>query len=810
MRIALALIVKGSPEEAELLSRCLASVAPSKAVDGLFITRTHKTGEEPEEAVAQVVDVFRDSFKEVQLSDFEWVNDFAAARNFNFSQVPKDYDYILWCDADDIWRGLEKLKKMVKKNPHVDAFSFEYLYDWDDFNNPTVVHRKTQLLRNDGCFTWRGALHEDLDPNRAIDMYLVKGIDRMHLTNAERVAENFKRNLEIAKKEVDDNPDEPLTYWNLANSCFGISDYEGAMAAYNQFLELTESEDQKYLAYTRIADVYKSQGNRSECIKHYQLAIGLRPNLPDAYLQLAYAFFTFNAMDKSEEYCLQGLKRRPEPDRMIVYNPRDYDYNPLMLLARIYYEKNRPDLMVPVLEGCLKIYPEDKKLQNLVKEGKTLREELAAALTEVQRLEKIEDKDVLKKELDNLPAEIQSHPAVCVLRNKNFVKTESSGKDLVIYCGMTEHQWNPELFKTKGFGGSEEAVVNLAREWASLGWNVTVYNNCGHKPMREMYQKKDIRVTTDKGIAVEPPYYEVQYKPFWMWNYRDKQDVTILWRWVKPVDANINTTKLFIDVHDVIPEGEFTEKRLQIIDKIFVKTNFHRSLFPNVPDNKIAVIPNGFNIYPDDTIEKDPRLVINTSSPDRSMDVLPKLWKRVKEQVPEATMQWAYGFDVYKAAFANDPKKIEWMEKCIAEMNDAGIEQLGKLPQSEIGRLYQKASFLAYPTEFAEIDCISVKKAQAAKCLPIATDFGALDESIKYGVKVHSNKNKDNWNKPYQFHFGLEDEKAQDAWVDVMVRALRGETDIYGVYRDWEELPEWTAQFDWSKIAARWNEILCA
>lgn len=795
MRIALALIVKGTPQEAELLSRCLTSVASSKVINGLFITRTHKKGEEPESAIASVLDLYRGDFDDVQLSDFDWINDFSAARNFNFSQVPKDYDYILWCDADDVWRGLEKLRETVEENKGIDAFSFEYLYDWDEFNNPIVVHRKTMLVRNDGCVSWVGALHEDFEQSRSLEMYLVKGIERLHLTNGDRVAENAQRNLEIARSQAETDSEDPRSYWNLANSSFAVSNYEESRAAFEKFLDTTESEDEKYLAYTRIADVYKSQGDRSETIKHLQLAIGLKPNLPDAYFQLAYAYFSFGQMDKAEYYCLLGFKRRPEPDRMIVYNPRDYDYNPLRLLAHVYYEKNRPDLMVPILEQCLKIYPKDKKLQTLVKEGKIMKKELGDALEAAKRLGEIEDKEEMRKEMDKLPDSVKSHPAICVLRNKNFVKEESSGKDLVIYCGMTEHQWNPELFKTKGFGGSEEAIVNLAREWAKMGWRVTVYNNCGHTESQEY-------VMTN-ALYTKGQMMPVTYKPFWMWNYRDKQDVTILWRWVKPVDAEINTTKLFIDVHDVIPAGEFTEKRLKVIDKIFVKTNFHRSLFPNVPDEKIAVIPNGFDIYPDDTIEKDPLLVINTSSPDRSMDVLPKLWKRVREQVPQAHMQWAYGFDVYKAAFAADPKKMAWMEETIAAMNDAGIEQLGKLPQAEIGRLYQKASFLAYPTEFAEIDCISVKKAQAAKCVPVATDFGALDESIEYGIKIHSTKDKDTWAKPYQFHFGLEDKEAQDEWVNSMIELLSGSYKY-----TWNNLDEWTEKFQWSKIASRWNDIL--
>src|SRR5260370_39581923 len=70
-----------------------------------------------------------------------------------------------------------------------------------------------------------------------------------------------------------------------------------------------------------------------------------------------------------------------------------------------------------------------------------------------------------------------------IKRNTEYRKTASSGKDLVIYCGHTRHQWNPELFKTKGFGGAEEAVVYATRELAKLGRDIAGEHKCGHKPL---------------------------------------------------------------------------------------------------------------------------------------------------------------------------------------------------------------------------------------------------------------------------------------------------------------------------------------
>lgn len=771
IKLALALIVKGTDEEAALLDRCLASVAPH--MNGVFITITHKKGEKLNQKVEEVAKKYN-----AITSSFEWVNDFSAARNFNFEQVPKDYDYIMWTDADDIWRGIDKLKDTVLQNATVDAFGFWYYYDWDESRKPTIVHKKTMVVRNDGTFYWSGRLHEDLMARRMISPYLIEGIERLHLSSDKRHGENAVRNLEIAKEEAKVNSNDPRSYWNLANSFYGVADYDNARKNYEIFLEESESDEEKYLAHVRLADVNRSQNRREDAIKELQYAIGLEPMIPDAYLHLAHMFYDMGNYDKAEKYCIDGIQLKPYINNMIVYNPRDYDYNPMMLLANIYYHKNRPDRMLTLLEGCLQIYPDDANLKALVEECAREKEALREGLEAVEKLMKIKDKKKLKAAIDALPLSTRSHPSVVSLRNKHFVKQGSTGRDLVIYCGETTHMWNPETFKKEGIGGSEEAVIHLAQEWAKLGWNVTVYNYCGSE-----------RVIDGN----------VTFAPFWEYNYRDKQDVTILWRRLKPLDADINSSKIYVDLHDVIPEGEFTEKRLAKIDKIFVKSKFHRSLFPNVPDAKFEIVPNGLDIYADSSIKKDPYLIINTSSPDRSMDVLPRLFREVKKRVPKAKLQWAYGWDIFRASNQSNPKQLKWAEETQKEMDESGIETLGRLTQKEVGRLYQKGTIFAYPTEFAEIDCISVKKAQAAGMLAVTTDFGALAETNVTGIKIHSTKNKDTWNRPYQFHFGLEDKDAQKAWVEAVVHALKHPSK-----------PSPYEVATWPVIAKLWNHVFAA
>jgi len=422
-------------------------------------------------------------------------------------------------------------------------------------------------------------------------------------------------------------------------------------------------------------------------------------------------------------------------------------------------------------------------------------------------LQRIKDEKKLKTTIGCLPRVVASHSAIVSLRNARFVKETSSGRDLVISCGNTTHEWTPKMLTTngKGFvGGSEEAVINLSRELTKLGWNVTVYNNCGTKPITD-----PVACYGHDGV---PTHRIVTYRPSWERNLFDKQDVVILWRFPKPLDMPINAAKVFVDLHDTVAADEFTPERLERVTKILVKSKFHRSLFPNIPDHKIPLIPNGMDLSLLESslpIKRDPYLVINTSSADRSMDVLPKLFKEVKKRVPQAKLQWAYGWDVFKAARYKDKEeaktKRRWMKQTQKEMDEAGIETLGRLTQAEVGKLYQRASILAYPTEWPEIDCISVRKAQAAGCLPVVTDFGALAESAPFGWKVHSTKTKDTWNRPGQIHFGLEDDYSQHEWVDLCIKALQS-----GVPSDGAEMKEWSRQFEWKRIAAQWNEILTA
>lgn len=775
MKLALALIVKGSEEEAKCLDKCLENMSPH--VDGIFITSTYKKGEEPNEAVNRVCAKYG-----ANISYFQWTDDFSAARNYNFSKVPKDFDYVIWSDADDVWYGLDKLKATIEESPK-DSYSFWYFYAYDEYNQPNVAHKKTMVIKNDGCATWKGRIHEDLQPERDTTNFFVEGIQRQHRSNDKRFNESRIRNEKIAKKEFEESTiKDPRYLWNYGNALLHSGKYKQAVTQLTKFLETSESDEEKYLTKTRLTSAYMNLGKNKDAENEVLSAIGLRPTMPDAFFRAGEFYFSTGNWDKAEFYYLQGLVRKPSYSAIIVFNPRDYDYNPMMMLANVYFNKGRPDLALPVLKGCLKIMPENQYVKKLVEEMEVSTDELGKAIQLAKEIDAETDIEKKRKMILAVPQNLQPHPAIMMIRNKYFIKTESSGKDIAYYCGETTHEWNPILFKQKGFGGSEEAVINLSREWSKMGYNVTVFNNCGPE------------IVEEDGVT---------YKPWWMFNPKDKYDNLIFWRHPKLCDHEMNSPKIIIDMHDVINKAEFNEKRLSRIYKVMVKSEAHKILFPNIPEEKFLVVPNGVDdsLFKDE-LPKNQKLMINTSSPDRSMDVLPKLFREIKRRVPDARLQWAYGWDIFDTVHKTDRTKMEWKANLIKEMEESGVEIMGRLPQHEIAKMYLEANILAYPTCFYEIDCISVRKAQLAKCVPVTTDFAALKETNKFGIKVHTSKTMDDWALPYQISFGLDEVKAQEKWVDECVKLLEAPIG------DRSEMKAFAESQKWTNIANQWDNIL--
>ena len=178
--ISLCMIVR---DEQDVLERCLLSAAP--AVDEIIIVDTGSADNTGQIALRYTDKVF----------DFEWQDDFAAARNYSFSKASSDY--IMWLDADDVLSKeaadeINALKNSGKMN--ADIYMMKYNVAFDKGGKAVFGYYRERLLKRSRGFLWQGRIHEAVELNGSIE-YLNSAVEHRKLK-----AGDPDRNLRIFRK----------------------------------------------------------------------------------------------------------------------------------------------------------------------------------------------------------------------------------------------------------------------------------------------------------------------------------------------------------------------------------------------------------------------------------------------------------------------------------------------------------------------------------------------------------------------------------------------------------------------------------
>ena len=125
------------------------------------------------------------------------------------------------------------------------------------------------------------------------------------------------------------------------------------------------------------------------------------------------------------------------------------------------------------------------------------------------------------------------------------------------------------------------------------------------------------------------------------------------------------------------------------------------------------------------------------SSYDRGLECLLDMWPKIKEQVPEATLDIYYGWNSYDAVHAKNPERMKWKWQMIRKFSQLdGVTEHGRVDHQTLANEMKEIKVWAYPTEFTEIHCITALKTQEAGMIPVTTNVAALQETVKNGIQV--------------------------------------------------------------------------
>src|SRR6266567_1395751 len=305
MRIAACLIIKDD-SEVEGLNKALDSVQPF--VDSVHVTAT---GDK-----AQKIKYWCDKRK-IAYSYFKWCDDFSAVRNYNFSRVPKDTDFIFWLDADDILIGGEKLQDIaqVAKDNGKDVVFFTYWYGCifngeaapENLKEVLMEHNRERLLKP-GVITWKKRLHETPIPvsgaKNNYTKYLYDPKERpvvvMHTSKDTDLPEKMERNKRILELELADeraaNKDgaDPRTLLYLMKIYAELDDPELwniCIEMGQEYLTKSGWDEERAACLENIGKCFFKMQEFQKSAEAFHEAIREWPFQPLIYLQLARAYY---------------------------------------------------------------------------------------------------------------------------------------------------------------------------------------------------------------------------------------------------------------------------------------------------------------------------------------------------------------------------------------------------------------------------------------------------------------------------------------------------------------------------------------
>lgn len=237
--------------------------------------------------------------------------------------------------------------------------------------------------------------------------------------------------------------------------------------------------------------------------------------------------------------------------------------------------------------------------------------------------------------------------------------------------------WSP---KDKRLGGTEESVVRWAEELYKKGHTVKVYMDGFYGSHNEVVYNKRDQYVGGGDVCI---------------NIKSSD--------IAPKEPTIYLTN----------ETDANELDLSMYDAVVWPSHWAKKNIP-VNNDKVYVLPHGYDpkaIYP---AKKIPKQCFYASSPDRGLSNLIEAWPEVHKAHPDATLIVTYG----------------------GLLHMDGVMNLGEVTEDEMNDIYRTSDIWCHPAIAGELYCITGKKAQVSGCIPVVIPTMALAETVKRGYKT--------------------------------------------------------------------------
>lgn len=355
---------------------------------------------------------------------------------------------------------------------------------------------------------------------------------------------------------------------------------------------------------------------------------------------------------------------------------------------------------------------------------------------------------------------------------------------LVIHAGYSFEPWNAKTIEQTGIGGSETAVVKMSEEFCSLGYKVVVFCDCN---------------------GIEGIFNNVEYKPLDSFEHFigiHMIDVFMLSRYANILEYPIRAVRKYLWLHDVYAMGtehgekDFVRKHINSLDAVFCLSHWHQTIVEKVhkiDSSKIRITGNGIDTNRfQEKVQKQKNRFIYSSSPDRGLLVLLKLFPKIKNTFPDATLHIYYGFDNWNKSIrqSGNTQQYQLVTEIQNLMTQEGVYYHGRVNQNELALAFLQSDIWLYPTQFTETYCITALEAQMAETLCICSDLAGLSSTVgSRGILIDA------------------DPSNPDYETIVLGQLIEIQNNPERKSELLKKAKNWASQQTWRNVAKQWNDV---
>lgn len=296
-------------------------------------------------------------------------------------------------------------------------------------------------------------------------------------------------------------------------------------------------------------------------------------------------------------------------------------------------------------------------------------------------------------------------------------------KKLIIgfYAGGLD--FNGDSLTEGSIGGSETALLYMAKELAKRGHDVKVFCNCS-KPGR--YDRVDY-------YDYNASWFDISSVAEW--------DVFVVSRNYHILAQKMHSKLNILWNHDIATDERGIMTNVWATDAIFCNSQFHIDQWLSMADKVKPIVQktrNGIDLKWIDAVRKkvaekgrNKKQFLWGSRPERGMDILlQKTWPRILKEVGEDCQLIVTGYSS-EGLQISEPLKLFYAQMQSLMTTTPNVKFLGSSTKETWYELLWTSGFLIYPTSFPEISCINALEAQACELPIITTNEFALKETVK-------------------------------------------------------------------------------